>query len=149
MNRVWAYIISEPLSDVELKQVVEAGKTFVEHWTAHENKLSASFDIFEKRIILVKVNEDVSGASGCSIDKLTRFIKASEIKFGVQLLNRLLVAYRRNDALEVIHSAKIKEMLSKGDISAETPVYNTSVANERELSQWIKPLKETWLNRYL
>ncbi|MBL7930732.1 MAG: hypothetical protein JNL60_02460 [Bacteroidia bacterium] len=149
MNRVWAYIISEPLSDVELNQVAEAGKTFVEHWTAHENKLSASFEIFEKRIILVKVNEDVSGASGCSIDKLTRFIKASEIKFGIQLLNRLFVAYRKNDKIEIIHSSKIKDMLSKGEISPETPVYNTSVANEEELSHWIKPLKDTWLNRYL
>lgn len=149
MNRVWAYIISESLSDVELNQILEAGKTFVEHWTAHENKLTASFDIFEKRIILVKVNEDVNGASGCSIDKLTRFIKASEIRFGVQLLNRLLVAYHKNNSLDVVHSSKIKDMLSKGDITAETPVYNTSVANEQELSLWMQPLKETWLNRYL
>lgn len=148
MNRVWTYIISEPLSDTELNQLDEAGKTFVEHWTAHENKLSASFEIFEKRIIIVKVNEDVSGASGCSIDKLTRFIKASEMKFGVQLLNRLLVAYRNNNKLEVVHSSKIKDMLKNGDISAETAVYNTSVANEQELANWIQPLKETWLNRY-
>lgn len=149
MNRVWAYIISEALPEAELKQLEEAGKTFVEHWTAHENKLSASFEILNQRIVLVKVNEEETGASGCSIDKLTRFMKASEMRFGIQLLNRLLVAYQKNGMLQVVHSSKIKDLLIQGEISADTPVYNTAVATDKELNNWLQPLRETWLNRYL
>lgn len=149
MNRVWAYIISNPLSELELQQLNDAGKTFVEHWTAHENKLSASFEIIENRIVLVKVDEEATGASGCSIDKLTRFIKANEIHFGIELMNRLLVAYQKNGKLEVVHSSKIKEMLHTGGISPDTLVYNTAVANQQELTGWLQPLRNTWLNRYL
>lgn len=149
MNRVWTYIISKPLSDVELEQLVKAGKTFVEHWTAHENKLSASFGIVKKRIILVKVDEDTTNASGCSIDKLTRFIKVTETMFGVELLNRFLVAYKNGESIEIVHSSKIKELLDQGVLSENTTVYNTSVANETELQTWEQCLKDTWLNKYL
>jgi hypothetical protein len=149
MNRVWAFIISNPLSDTELEELLKAGQTFVAHWTAHEHQLTATFGIFKKRIIIVKVNEDIHGASGCSIDKLTRFIKVSETMFGIELLNRLLVAYGANGEIEVVHSGKIKELLDKNIISEDTVIFNTSVASEKDLQNWEQPLKTTWLNKYL
>jgi len=149
MNRVWTYVISAPLGDVELEQLQKAGNTFVEHWTAHENKLTATFEIFKKRIIVVKVNEDIANASGCSIDKLTRFIKVSEPMFGIELMNRLLVAYKKDDAVEVVHSSKVKDLLEQHIISENTIVYNTAAATKTELNSWEQPLKNTWLSKYL
>ena len=149
MNRVWTYTISAPLTDLELDQLLKAGTTFVEHWSAHENKLSATFEIFKKRIVVVKVDEDIAGASGCSIDKLTRFMKVTEPMFGVELLNRLLVAYQNGENVEIVHSSKIKELLDQKIISENTIIYNTSVANQTELKDWEQPLKNTWLSKYL
>ena len=149
MNRVWTYIISKKLSEPELNALLESGKSFVSGWTAHENKLFASFDILKQRIIVVKVNEDISGASGCSIDKLTRFVVENESKFSVELLNRLLVAYKNGEEIEVVHTSKIKELLSLGLITENTLVYNTSAATENELQNWEQPLKNTWLNKFL
>lgn len=149
MKKVWAYIISSQLSDMELDQLLNAGKTFVAHWTAHEHKLKASFEIFKKRIILVTVDEEASNASGCSIDKLTRFIKVTESMFGVELLNRLLVAYKHHEDVNVAHVSQVKELLEKHIISENTIVYNTAIATEPELRDWEQPLKNTWLSKYL
>jgi hypothetical protein len=149
MNRIWAYVISKPLDDSGMKQLQASGTGFVESWSAHENKLAASFGIVGNRIIVVKVNEDVHGASGCSIDKLTRFVKDTEAAFGVELLNRFLVAYKGATGVEVVHSSKIKELLAQGIISENTIVYNTAAANEAELNAWEQPLKNTWLSKYL
>jgi len=149
MNRAWTYIISKPLSDLQLDQLSTSGTTFATNWTAHENKLSASFKIFKNKIIVVTVNEDFANASGCSIDKLTRFIKESESALGIELLNRLLIAYKAGDAVEVIHSSKVKELLAENIISENTIIYNTAIANETELQNWEQPLKNTWLNKYL
>jgi hypothetical protein len=149
MNRVWTYVISKPLSPEALAELHAAGNAFVSGWSAHENQLAASFAIFKNRILVVKVNEEVHGASGCSIDKLTRFIKDTEASFGIELLNRFLVAYNSGNEVEVVHSSKIKELLAQGLISENTPVYNTSVANEQELNNWEQPLKNTWLSKYL
>ena len=149
MNRAWAYIISKPLSDDQLNQLTQAGQNFVLSWTAHEQKLSATFSIFKKRIVVVQVNENVTNASGCSIDKLTHFIKNAEISFGIELLNRLLVAYKNGETIDVVPASKIRELLSQNLISEDTIVYNTALANENELKHWEQPLKTTWLNKYL
>lgn len=149
MNKVWTYIISKSLTESELEQLMRSGKNFVTGWTAHENKLSADFKIFKNRVIIVNVDEDVANASGCSIDKLTRFIKETESAFGIELLNRFLIAYKKDEDLEVVHSSKVKELLEQSILSEDTIVYNTAVANETELNNWEQPLKNTWLNKYL
>lgn len=149
MNRAWTYIINKELSHHELELILEKGKKFVEGWTAHEQQLTGDFTIFKGRIIIVTVNENVNAASGCSIDKLTRFIKQLESEFGLELMNRLLVAYGNKGKVNVIHSSKVKELLNSGEITGNTIIYNTSVSNQEELKNWEQPLKNTWLNKNL
>ena len=149
MNRVWTYIISRALSASELEQLQHAGEAFVKTWTAHEVQLHGSFSIFQNRIIVVKVNEDIHGASGCSIDKLSHFVKQAEKQFNIELLNRLLVAIQSKDGLQIVHSSKIKDMLQQGFINENTIVYNTAAGYENELNTWEQALKNTWLNKYL
>jgi hypothetical protein len=149
MNRVWTFIISKTLSKEELNSLNELGNKFVLGWTAHEQQLTASFEIIGDKIIVVKVNENVTEASGCSIDKLTRFIKETEKLFSIELLNRLLVAYKTNTGIEIVHSSKIKELLAENKISENTIVYNTSVSNQKEFNNWEQELKNTWLSKYL
>lgn len=149
MNRVWTFIISKPLTKEELNSLIGSGNNFVTGWTAHEQQLTASFEVFKDKIIIVKVNEDVTGASGCSIDKLTRFIKETEKQFNIELLNRLLVAYNSGGNLEIVHSTKIKDLLSQNKISENTIIYNTSLGNQNELNNWEQELRNTWLNKYL
>jgi hypothetical protein len=149
MNRAWTYIISKKLSETDLNNLLAAGKSFVTSWTAHDRQLSAEFDIFNERIIIVKVNEAATAASGCSIDKLTKFIKDIEAKFGIELLNRFLVAYNDGDELQITHASLIKELLADRRITPQSIFYNTAVLTENELKNWEQPLKNTWLNKYL
>lgn len=149
MNRAWTYVISKELSDSQLASIQNAGNEFVKGWTAHEQQLHGSFSIFKKRIIVIRVNEDVHAASGCSIDKLTRFIKQLETEFNIELMNRLLVAYQDGEQVKVAHSSKVKELLQNGGLNADSIVYNTAIANQHELEKWEQSLKNTWLNKYL
>ena len=149
MKKVWAYTIGRELKSTELQQLIVAGQNFVNSWTAHENKLSAEFSVFGNRIILVKVDEAVYNASGCSIDKLVRFVKILETDFKVELLNRLLVPYQQDDKIEVISTSAFKEKLNTKQLSENTLVYITAIADEKELRDWQQPVKNTWLSKYL
>ncbi|MBK9283141.1 MAG: hypothetical protein IPM51_02345 [Sphingobacteriaceae bacterium] len=149
MGRVWIYIISKNLTDSELQSLQQAGQNFVSKWTAHDLQLHASFEIFKKRIIIVKVNESLQSASGCSTDKLSRFIKDCESLFNIELYNRLLVAVKNNEEVQVIHSSQIPELLSKEIINNETLVYNTSAADWEQLNNWEQKISDTWLKKYL
>lgn len=149
-NRIWTFTISKALSKDQLNKLEQTGREFVNQWTAHDQPLSASFSIEKERLLIVKVNESVYQASGCSIDKLTRFIKQLEQEFNVELLNRLLVPYiTPAGQIDVIPAASVKTLLQNATLTASTPVYLTSVTSEAELQNWIQPLSETWLKKYL
>jgi hypothetical protein len=149
MRKVWTYLSSEPLTEQQEAQLQAAGKEFVNGWTAHENPLKADFQIFRHRILVVTVDEEVHNASGCSIDKLLRFIKDTEKKLNIQLLNRLLVAVEAGGKIQVHSAAEIPELLKKGILTAESGIYNTAVADEGQLAGWLQPLRNTWLSKHL
>ncbi|MCA6437808.1 MAG: hypothetical protein ACK5QC_16570 [Bacteroidota bacterium] len=149
MTKVWTYLIDKDLNEQELSKLKAEGVAFVNQWTAHENPLAASFEIYKNKIIVVKVDESQHGASGCSVDKLLRFIKQSENEFQINLLNRLLVAVETNDGIKAIPSSSIKDKIVSREMTGETLVYDTAVANGEAFETWLKPLKTTWLNKYL
>lgn len=149
MTKVWTYLIDKDLNEEELSKLKAQGLAFVKQWTAHENPLAASFEIFRNKIVVVKVDESQHGASGCSVDKLLRFIKQSEAEFQINLLNRLLVAVETTNGIKAIPSTAIKDKILSGEITGETLVYDTAIATGLEFETWHKPLKTTWLNKYL
>jgi hypothetical protein len=148
-GRVWTYVIEKPLSTEQLGLLKQKGDAFVKGWTAHDLQLHASFDILHDRIIIVKVNENVQEASGCSIDKLTRFISGVGAEFGVDLMNRLNVAYRDRGGVAIAPLAAVREKLRAGELTAETMVLDTTVSNDRELQEMEKPLGRSWLAKFL
>jgi hypothetical protein len=149
MNKVWTFLIGQQPANDLLEQLTGETKAFVKGWTAHDHQLTASVEIFKNRIIIIKVDESNYGASGCSIDKLTRFIKELEKKHGISLLNRMLVAYKKDDEIFTAPASSTGDLLSKGTINENSIVYDTAVSNEEELKNWEQPLKRTWLKKYL
>src|SRR5687768_7701097 len=109
MKKIWIYLSDKELKGDLLNSVLKAGNEFVQNWKAHEMPLNATFEIQNDRFIVVSVDESTYNASGCSIDKLVRLIKQLETNHKIQLLNRLLVGYKTQGGVEVIHASMIKE----------------------------------------
>lgn len=149
-QRVWVYTISRLLNQEELLDLATKCRAFVSTWTAHDISLDATFEIYKNRLLIIKVNEEKYNASGCSIDKQLRFIKELENQFQVEMLNRLLVAFQNNNEVDVVKSTEIRKLLDSGKIDEETIVYNNTITDSIQLSEyWKIPLKNSWLNKYL
>lgn len=148
-EKVWTYVLSKDLTVDQRKEFLESCSSFTSTWTAHDQPLSAKYELFKNRVLIVRVDETAYNASGCSIDKLQRFIKQQESVLTIELLNRLLVALEVKDELMIVHASKIKELLSAGTINENTTVLDTAVSTSQELINWKKPLKNTWLSKYL
>ncbi|MFL5752153.1 MAG: ABC transporter ATPase, partial [Bacteroidia bacterium] len=121
-SRIWIY-----LSDKELDQDTEKSISvdlylFLQNWKAHGNPLKTGYEIRDHRFIILSVDEEEFSASGCSIDKQVQFIKELEAKYGLSLLNRLLVAYPEGDKVKVVPSSKIPELLASGAINEGTMI---------------------------
>ena len=150
INRVWVYQ-SDKAFDTKTENKLKADiQNFLLGWNAHGKALAASFEIRHNHFIIIQANEAECIASGCSIDKQLQFIKELEKKYTLSLLNRLLVAYKKDNEVMVVHSSKIPQLLAEGLISPNTLVFIIALSTEDELkSAFEKPLKETWLSKYL
>jgi hypothetical protein len=149
-DRIWIYTLSKELSNEQLVDFKNRCQNFVSGWTAHDVNLDASFELYQNRLLIFKVNEDKYNASGCSIDKQVRFVKELEQAFSVELLNRLLVAYENNHQIEVMKASQVKDLLNSNTISANTLVFDNTITQSSELStKWKQPLQATWLVKYL
>lgn len=149
-ERIWIYTLSKELSNEQLVDFKNRCQDFVNGWTAHDVSLDASFELYQNRLLIFKVNEDKYNASGCSIDKQLRFVKELEQTFVVELLNRLLVAYENNHQVEVVKASQIKDLLAANSITSNTLVFDNTITESSQLtSKWKQPLQATWLAKYL
>lgn len=149
-ERIWIYTLSKELTNEQLVDFKNRCQCFVNDWTAHDVSLDASFDLYQNRLLIFKVNEDKYNASGCSIDKQLRFVKELEQTFSLELLNRLLVAYENINQVEVVKASQIKELLTSNIINANTLVFDNTITESAQLAnKWKQPLQATWLSKYL
>lgn len=148
--RVWVYQSNAILTDAQIGAINQKGQDFIKHWAAHGAALNASFDILYKLFIVIAVDEKQAQASGCSIDKSLAFIKSLEQEFNVQLLDRMQVAYRNGDGIEVCSLKEFEKLANNGSVDAETMVFNNMITTKSGFdSAWEVPLKESWQNRVL
>jgi hypothetical protein len=149
-SRVWIYLSSREFTPAEINELHDLVSDFCFKWTAHGNDLHAKGEVLFSRFIMLMVDENLAGASGCSIDKSIHFIQTLEKKYNIQLFNRMLAAIKVGEEVKVVNASQIKEQLITGILNENTSVFNTLIETKEELDhQFIIPLKESWMAKYL
>ena len=147
-SRVWIYQSDRELYEDEVKQLHEILNKFAAEWTAHNHQLKAKAEIRYNRFLILIVDENQAGASGCSIDKSVNFIKRLEQEFGIKLLDRFNLAYREGEKVLSAPRDEFEDLLRSGKINSNTIVYNNLVQNLEQLeTKWEVPFKESWHNQ--
>ncbi len=144
-SRVWIYQSDKELTAdqaIKLQQQVEA---FTQTWTAHNNQLKATAVVQYNRFIILVVDENQAGASGCSIDKSVRFMKEIENEYRINLFDRFNLAYRDGEQIVSVPRNQFENLIKAGTITEDTIVFNNLVQTLAELKdKWEVPLKNSW-----
>jgi len=150
-SRAWIYQCSRELVSEEVEKIQQELDSFVIQWTAHGSQLTAKAFVLYSRFILLVADESRTTASGCSIDSSVHFIKSIENTFKISLFDRTNIAFLNDEnAIKTIHFSQVKAALSTGSITGETLIFDNSIASRESLfNNWIIPLKNSWLNKYL
>lgn len=149
--RVWIYQSSRQINSREIERIESEVNKFCKQWKAHGSKLAAAGAVLYDRFIVLVVDEKAEAASGCSIDTSVHMIQDLGKLLQIDFFDRLQVIYV-NDKKQLadFHSSDATGLIGKGKINNETLVFNNMVLNIQELrTNWKKPLKETWLRRYI
>lgn len=145
-GKVWIYLSDKELSTEMKASIAVDCDAFLKDWNAHGNMLTGSAEILHNRFIVIKIDETGYSASGCSIDKQVQFIKALEQKYAINLLNRLLVAYREGDIVTVKPANEVKRMLKEGSLSMETIYFDAAIVDAQQFATSFEiPLSKSWL----
>lgn len=150
LSRVWIYQCNRLFSIGEALQIEEMLENFVHNWTSHGHKVKGYANLFFGQFIIIMADESNTMVSGCSTDGSVRLIKAIEEKFSVDLFNRQLLAFRKNDKIEVLPLAQLKYAFTNDYINGNTIYFNNLVQTKQELeSKWMIPVQESWLKNKL
>lgn len=144
--RIWIFQADRFFTDKEAADIQLAGDQFAAQWQAHGKELSAQFVLSDRLFAIMAIDEQVEGASGCSIDKFMRFILDSEMKFGLSLTNRMCFAFISNDEIKICRRKDIETCKAEAGLDAESLVFDNLIPNLGELRRnRLKPASQTWL----
>lgn len=148
-SRVWIYQSDRKFTDEELAEIEAGLKEFVEQWAAHGTGLQASFTTRYNRFIILAVNQEVQGATGCSIDASVHFIQQLEQKYSVNLLDKMNVTFRQGEFITHKQLIDFKKMAKEKSVSGNTIVFNNLVNTVGEFNDyWEVPAAESWHSRF-
>lgn len=148
MKRIWIYQADRILTEQESQQISVELTAFAEQWKVHGKPLSASAELRDNLFIILKVDEDVAAASGCSVDSSVRFLKGIEEKYHVQLFDRMQFAYKSVNGVAVVNRSGFEKLLAAGEINDHTLVFDNTITHEHQLENaWAVPFKESWHKR--
>lgn len=147
--RVWIYQASRPLAEEEIMPLLPRLAAFAEEWTSHGQQLAASAQLLHKQFLVIGLDEQVAGASGCSIDASVRFVQGLEQHLGLQLLEKSHMAFLTNGELRLLTRRELREAIAAGQVQADTLYFNNTLTTKGQLDdQWPAPAGQTWLASY-
>ena len=148
--RAWVFAAERALTAEERAQLLETVDAFLAQWAAHGVPLVCGRDWRYDRFLLVAVDEEAAGVSGCSIDALTRQLKVMEDTLGLALLDNGPVHFRREDhAIERVSRPAFGTLVEKGDVTPEVVVFDNTVPTVGAIraGKWETNAQRTWHGR--
>ncbi|MEL7340070.1 MAG: hypothetical protein AAGM67_06255, partial [Bacteroidota bacterium] len=101
------------------------------------------------RFVVIQSNPAEARPSGCSIDSLKRSIGQILQKHGLEVLDASHVFYRSGTDIHAANFKSLSGLVKDGSLTADSIVFDHSLAQSDDLSLWELPLKQTWMKRYL
>lgn len=146
--RVWIYQSNRPLTDAETTFVQKTLEDATAAWAAHGAPLTGSVQTLHNRFVVVTVDETQNGASGCSIDASTRWLKDLGAELNLDFFDRS-PAYLDGDEVKTLALPDLKTAVADGRLTPDTPVFNNLVPTLGDFRRgWKVPAGESWLKRY-
>lgn len=144
-SRVWIYQSDRVLNPEEELRIQQKLDEFTSQWLAHGHQLAAYGEIRHSQFLILSVDEQVAGATGCSIDKSVYLMKEIEKEFGIGLFDRFRIAYRDGDQIVNCSKTEFEDLLNKGELNSDTIVFNNMISSRKDLdSSWEVAMKNSW-----
>lgn len=108
-SRVWIYTSNRPVSETDQQEIAASLSAFLDEWAAHGTQLLAAGEWLNSFQVVVALNEDVAGASGCSIDAQMRFMRKIGEEYSIDWFDRMSMIVEANGELKRVSFFELAE----------------------------------------
>jgi hypothetical protein len=145
-SRVWVYQANRLFTLGEALEIEDMLKEFTQVWKSHGVPVRGSAYLFFGQFIILMADERATGVSGCSTDSSVRLIKDIEQRFGVNMFDRMSLAFIVKDKVQLLPLSQLQYAMDNKFITPDTLYFNNLVQTKEELeTQWLIPIKNSWL----
>lgn len=147
-SRVWVYQSSRLFTLSEALAIGDLLNDFTAKWLSHGVPVKGACYLFFGQFIIIMADEKATGVSGCSTDSSVRLIKDIEQRFGVNMFDRITLAFVVKDKVELLPLSQLQYAFNNGFITSDTLYFNNIVQTKEELeSNWLIRVKDSWLDK--
>jgi hypothetical protein len=147
--RLWVFAAARPLEAGEQEALLGAVDAFLDQWNAHRVPLDCARELRYDQFVVVGVDQEAAGVSGCSVDALVRTMKGLGQQLGVDLVDHASVFYRDGGMIRRATRDDFAESAASGAITPATTVFDNTVqtAGALRAGAWETPAARTWHGR--
>jgi hypothetical protein len=149
--RLWVFGAGAPRTGAAADTLLALVDKHLGHWTAHGAPIVCARDWRDDRFLAIAADERATNASGCSIDSLYHALEQGERAMGTSLVTQGAVYWRdAAGAVQASDRPTFRAAAARGDVSAETPVFDTTVVTVGEWRRTFeKKARESWHARLM
>jgi len=147
-SRVWVYQSSRLFTLSEALAIEDLLNDFTAKWLSHGEAVKGAGYLFFGQFIILMADEKATGVSGCSTDSSVRLIKDIEQRFGVNMFDRVTLAFAVKDKVQLLPLSQLQYAFDNRFIDSHTLYFNNLVQSKAELeNNWLIPIKDSWLSK--
>ena len=142
--RVWVFGVDRRLAADDVSRLLDGVDQYLTQWHAHGEPLTCARVWRDDRFLVVGV--EGGGASGCSIDGLTRALRSLEHAVGAGILGGGRVFYRDpGGAVLCTTRDEFSDLAAAGVVRGDTRVFDTSITAMHDLRErFERPAASSW-----
>ena len=148
-SKVWMYQSNRLLNEQDQRIICELAEVFLNQWESHNIPVSGSIDTLNNYFIRIAAFTDEPNMCGRAQDAQVKLAKEIELELGIELTNRMLLAFDVDGTTRIIHLNDVAQEIERGQIVQESNFYNNLIQSKEDFhSSWVMKAGDSWLAKY-
>ena len=144
--RCWVYITEKPML-TNRSLVKDHLKNLCDQWVSHGKNINSSFQLYKENFIILFADEEISG---CSIDSSNKLLRESLNQLKIDIQPNSKIGIFIGDNIEFIERSTLIKLIRDEDLSVNNKMVNTTVRNKEEYDKnWILDINKSWLVNFI
>ncbi|MDA9563654.1 hypothetical protein N9R81_03140 [Flavobacteriales bacterium] len=143
-SKVWIYTAERNFTDSELQFIEQKSNDFIAQWESHGSAVKGHIETRYNRFIFIYADDQNDTLCGRATDSSVRFIKELESSLSISLMDRTLLAYKENDAVQTVSFLEFQSMITGGKITEESVIFNNLITSKVDLINWETTPQNSW-----